>query len=260
MFALKLLAAIATHTNMMPKDKQLSAQLLSFYSQSSPLLNRHTLTLVLHLVPSLPIPQLLPLVPHTSQILHSMLSLEQTESLSAVLDIHFLLLEKLTAGFRAKALSVDDVKEALGTFEDLVALFRLNDCFDIIEKAATSLILILQLYALAKPQQKIFFTEQTFSLLVMALQSTDSDPGRVLGLQKKLLKCVYWALIQGEDEYRLDIGRIDRTVVLQVEKSIQSIVTKLSEGVLSQQDGLKKVCLEVHRLLQQKLREYQQDG
>ena len=80
-----------------------------------------------------------------------MQSLEQTESLSSVLDIHFLLLEKLTAGFRAKALTVEDVKDVLGTFEDLVALFRLNDCFDIIEKSATSLIQILQLYALAKP-------------------------------------------------------------------------------------------------------------
>jgi hypothetical protein len=54
-----------------------------------------------------------------------------------------LLLDKLTAGFRAKALTVDDVKDVLGTFEDLVALFRLNDCFDIIEKSATSLIQIL---------------------------------------------------------------------------------------------------------------------
>ena len=90
---------------------------------------------------------------------------------------------------------MEDVKDVLGTFEDLVALFRLNDCFDIIEKSATSLIQILQLYALAKPEQKIFFTEQTFSLLVMALQPNDTDPNRVLSLQKKLLKCVYWALI-----------------------------------------------------------------
>lgn len=29
----------------------------------------------------------------------------------------------------------------------------------------------------------------------MALQPNDSDPNRVLSLQKKLLKCVYWALI-----------------------------------------------------------------
>ena len=72
MFALKLLAAVATHTNMMPNDSQLISQLLSFYSQSSPLLNRHTLSLVLHLIPSLPLSQLTPLVPHTSQILHSM--------------------------------------------------------------------------------------------------------------------------------------------------------------------------------------------
>ena len=118
----------------------------------------------------------------------------------------------------------------------------------------------MQLYALAKPPQKIFFTEQTFSSLVTALQPNDSDPQRVLSLQKKLLKCVYWALIQGEDEYRLDIGRIDRSVVLQVERAIQSIVSKLNEGVINQQDGLKKVCLEVHRLLQQRLLEHQQDG
>ena len=40
--------------------------------------------------------------------------------------------------------------------------------------------------------------------------SVEDAKGRQQQVQKKILKCIYWALIQNEDEYRIDIGKIPR--------------------------------------------------
>ena len=99
------------------------------------------------------------------------------------------------------------IDEIFNNFDICVQLLNLQYEVSIVEKASQCLILMLQLYALCQQKKReIYFVENHMNYLINALK-TDKKL-----IQKRVLKCIYWALIQSE--YQIKIKQ-DRRIVLE---------------------------------------------
>lgn len=102
----------------------------------------------------------------------------------------------------------------------------------------------MQLFAQSKLKRRdIFFTEAHFPYLLSALKHSSHRPL----IQKRMLKCIYWALIQ--NEYRLDLAQVDPQVV----EGIESWVREVGQGGQGQNrdKGIVQTSREVWKLLRQ---------
>ena len=111
----------------------------------------------------------------------------------------------------------------------------------IIEKASQCLIQMLQLYALCQEKKReIFFVETHMQFLIKALECDKKT------IQKRVLKCIYWALIQSEYTIELD----------------QSKLVILSSKVDSMQEsGDKSICQtsrQISKILKEQMINHQQ--
>jgi hypothetical protein len=109
------------------------------------------------------------------------------------------------------------IDEVLACFDMCVSFLSSSGAGDygvIVERSSQCLILMLQLYATCQNQQQrkreIYFTETHLSHLITSLKSLQTAaPGvpqtsneRKI-IVKRILKCIYWALIQSEYQVRL---------------------------------------------------------
>ena len=106
------------------------------------------------------------------------------------------------------------IEDLLNCFDMCVSLMSTTgDAGVIVERSSQCLILMLQLYATCQGQQQrkreIYFTETHLSHLINALKSltpltsnTQAQQDRKV-IVKRILKCIYWALIQSEYQVRL---------------------------------------------------------
>jgi len=108
----------------------------------------------------------------------------------------------------------------------------------VVEKTSQCLIQMLQLYALCeKKKSNIFFVEEHMALLMNALK-TDKKI-----VQKRVLKCIYWAVIQAEYQIKLPS---DKRVYL--ETQIQSLLQ-------SEDKSIQNTSIEIYKVLQDKHRQ-----
>jgi hypothetical protein len=90
------------------------------------------------------------------------------------------------------------IDEIFNNFDICVQLLSLQFEVNIVEKSSQCLIQMLQLYALCQQKKReVFFVESHMHFLVAALK-TDKKI-----IQKRLLKCIYWALIQTEYQIKM---------------------------------------------------------
>jgi hypothetical protein len=126
------------------------------------------------------------------------------------------------------------IDEVLSSFDLCVSLLgsaaassQLDQTTQLVERASQCLILMLQLYALRTGRKReIYFTELHVTHLVAILKAIlqGSTPQQLSAqaqsekkvIVKRLLKCVYWALIQSEYRVRL---KPDRRLVLETQVS-----------------------------------------
>ena len=92
------------------------------------------------------------------------------------------------------------IEEVFNNFEVCVKMLGLNFDISLVEKASQCLIQMLQLFAQSQLKKKeIFFVESHFQYLMSAIKCDRQI------IQKRVLKCVYWALIQ--NEYQIQLGK-----------------------------------------------------
>jgi flagellin-specific chaperone FliS len=218
MFGLKLLAAAAERdgavlTDMLPSQANgaevppLKQILASFYDLTRPnRLNRHTLNLVRILISrrAFAVTELrdFKILPNTNAMIYSMLENQQEQSLEIMLDIlHELLSQLNDLVIPSEDTIVDHIDQIFNNFEPCIHLLNVQFDISLVEKASQCLIQILQLFAQSKLKRRdIYFTESHFPYLLSALKHSSHRPL----IQKRMLKCVYWALIQ--NEYRIDLA------------------------------------------------------
>lgn len=175
-----------------------------FYMVNHANLNKHTIITVEALMEaqevSLQELRDFKIIDKTHQLIQTMLANKKEWCIELLLDINHHLLTRFNAVVKTREKDIArHIDEIFANFDVCVQL--LSDHFEepIIEKASLCLIQMLQLYALCqKKEREIFFVETHMPYLIRAL---DCDKKTV---QKRVLKCIYWALIQGEYQINLD--------------------------------------------------------
>ena len=135
----------------------------------------------------------LKILKNTNAIIYSMLENQQEQSLEIMMDIlHDLLSQLNDLVIPSEEAIVHHADEIFNNFEPCIHLLNIQFDISLVEKASQCLIQILQLFAQSKLKRRdIFFTEAHFPYLLSALKHSSHRPL----IQKRMLKCIYWALI-----------------------------------------------------------------
>lgn len=182
--------------------------LSNFYQVQHNRLNKHTLSIVHAHVSTRHITthELMELrfLPNTSTLLVSMVKNRQEESLEVMLEILHDLLTHFNDLVKTKESEIiDHIHEIFNNFESCIQLLSLTFDTSIVEKASQCLIQLLQLFAQSQLKQKeIYFVESHFPYFLSAIKSDKYF------IQKRVLKCIYWALIQNEYTVQLPKDKI----------------------------------------------------
>ena len=206
----KLIKQIKKLSSMTPDRSTSFSQLLaSFYQLNHPRLNRHTIqimkSLINHRELTLPDLQQLSILPKTQELLTSMLQNKQEWCLELTMDILHDLLTWFNEIVKGNESAIAyHIEEVFNNFEVCVQLLSQQSGgignVSLIEKASQCLIQMLQLYAQSQLKKRdIYFVESHFDHLIEALALKSSSERQII--QKRVLKCIYWALIQ--DEYQI---------------------------------------------------------
>ena len=144
------------------------------------------------------------LLQNTNKLMTSMLKNRQEESLELMLEILHDLLSHFNELVKTQEeLIVDHIQEIFTNFDCCIQLLSLTFDNSIVEKASQCLIQMLQLFAQSQMKKKeIYFVESHFPYLQSAIKSDK------FFIQKRVLKCIYWALIQNEYQIHLTKDRI----------------------------------------------------
>lgn len=236
LYALKLLSAIIERNpplftrQLRRTEPQLTKCLADFYQVGHPRLNRHTINILKSMIQSKELTLGELKLYRIGERTHQLLKASATGSVKGViadwqteilLDILHLTLAQLIEVVKLKeaemASLIDDV---LSSFDLCVQILgaAATQQFEtqLVERASQCLILMLQLYALctAQPRKReIYFNEGHVATLIAVLMSIlGSTTAQQLSaaaqsdkkiIVKRILKCIYWALIQSEYQVRL---------------------------------------------------------
>ena len=172
---------------------------------------------------------------NTHALLSSMLKNRQEQSLELMLDILHELLSILNEQLKtSEAAIVEHIHEIFSNFEQCVQLLSLTFDNNIVEKASQCLIQMLQLFAQSQLKKKeIYFVEAHFPYLMSAIKSDKQL------IQKRVLKCIYWALIQ--NEYQIQLTK----------DKIYALETQLEVMINSKDKSISQTSKEVYKLLTQ---------
>jgi hypothetical protein len=156
------------------------------------------------------------------------------------------------------------IEDLLNCFDLCVSLLSSSNSSDpgglIVERASQSLILMLQLYATCQGGQQnqrkreIYFTEAHLGHLINALKSmtplnlanasqTQQDRKVII---KRILKCIYWALIQSEYQVRL---KGEKRVILD-QIITQLLATSDDRSILNTSREINKILKEQYPVSQ----------
>ena len=114
-------------------------------------------------------------------------------------------------------------------------MLGLNFDISLVEKASQCLIQMLQLFAQSQlKKREIFFVESHFQYLMSAIKSDRQI------IQKRVLKCIYWALIQ--NEYQIQLGK----------DKINQLEIQMEQMINSKDRSIAQTSREVYKLLSQK--------
>ena len=132
---------------------------------------------------------------------------------------------------------IDDI---FANFDICVQMLSLQFEITIVEKASQCLIQMLQLYALCQQKKReIFFVETHMQFLLNALNCEKKI------IQKRVLKCIYWALIQSE--YTLEL---DQATVGQLRQLVESLMDSKDRSIQSTSVKIMEILAE-HQVPQQ---------
>ena len=212
-----------------------------FYQVNHANLNKHTIIVIEALMGAkeLSFAELrdFRIIDKTYQLIKTMLANKKEWCIELLLDINHHLLSRFNEVVKTRekeiARHIDDI---FSNFDICVQL--LSDHFEvaIIEKASQCLIQMLQLYALCQEKKReIFFVETHMQYLIRALECDKKT------IQKRVLKCIYWALIQSEYSIELDQAKL-------------LILTNKVEGLMDSSD--RSICMtskQIHKILKEQL-------
>lgn len=172
--------------------------LSNFYQVQNNRLNKHTLSIVHAHISTRQISQQdlmdLRFLQNTNHLLVSMVKNRQEESLEVMLEIlHDLLTFYNDLVKTQEEQIIEHIHEIFNNFESCIQLLSLTFDTSIVEKSSQCLIQLLQLFAQSQLKKKeIYFVEAHFPYFLSAIKSDKYF------IQKRVLKCIYWALIQNE--------------------------------------------------------------
>ena len=216
-----------------------------FYQVNHANLNKHTIIIVEALMEAkeLTFVELrdFRIIDKTYQLIKTMLANKKEWCIELLLDINHHLLSRFNEVVKQRekeiARHIDDI---FSNFDICVQL--LSDHFEIaiIEKASQCLIQMLQLYALCQEKKReIFFVETHMQYLIRALECDKKT------IQKRVLKCIYWALIQSE--YSIEL---DQTKLMALTAKVESLMESSDKSICMTSKQIHKILKE--QLVQQK--------
>ena len=173
------------------------------------------------------------IIDKTYQLIKTMLTNKKEWCIELLLDINHHLLSRFNEVVKTRereiARHIDDI---FSNFDIFVQLLSEHFEIAIIEKASQCLIQMLQLYAQCQEKKReIFFVETHMQYLIRALECEKKT------IQKRVLKCIYWALIQSEYSIELDQAK-------------HIILTSKVESLMESSD--KSICMtskQIHKIL-----------
>ena len=212
-----------------------------FYQVNHANLNKHTIIIVEALMEAkeLSFAELreFRVIDKTYQLIKTMLTNKKEWCIELLLDINHHLLSRFNEVVKTRereiARHIDDI---FSNFDIFVQLLSEHFEIAIIEKASQCLIQMLQLYAQCQEKKReIFFVETHMQYLIRALECEKKT------IQKRVLKCIYWALIQSEYSIELDQAK-------------HIILTSKVESLMESSD--KSICMtskQIHKILNEQL-------
>jgi hypothetical protein len=201
LFGLKLLGALLEcNTSFVAflRQQDLINILLQFYEAGHKRLNRHTIQIVKCIVESdettLHDLNVFGITEKTSMIIVNMLAKKQDWCFDILLDITSAIIFKINEAVSMQNTPNPDIVQAietiLGAFEPSMELINPYYDTNVVDRASQCLLGILQITGIKglRLQSTIAITEDHFNFLLPAMKITNRP------IQKRILKCIYWAL------------------------------------------------------------------